>query len=303
MIRVDVAALEHLVAEQRPGQLVELLAVLGQQPGGRPARLVGEVLLLLVAQLARAVGDLAAVGGDLARGDRGPHRVVVDHRPRDLGHPVQVVGRAGGDRAEHELLRHAAGEQHGHVVDQLLAGLEVAVLLRQVERVAQRAAARHDRDLVDAVDAGQQLGAERVAGLVPGDDAALVLGQRAARLHAGHDALDGGVEVRVEQLAAVRAGGEDRGLVADVGQVGAGEAGGLAGQRGSGRRPRRAACCARARAGSPRGRRRRAARRGSGGRSGRGAAAPGRASRAGSRRRSRRGRRSCRSRPSPRAAG
>ena len=52
----------------------------------------------------------------------------------------------------------------------------------------------------------------------------------------------------------------------------------------------RAACRACGRAGSPRGRRRRAATRGSGGRSGRGAAARGRASRAGWTRRSRRGR-------------
>ena len=51
----------------------------------RAHRLVGEVLLLLVAQLARAVGDRAALGGHLARGDRGAHRVLVDHRARDLG--------------------------------------------------------------------------------------------------------------------------------------------------------------------------------------------------------------------------
>ena len=102
---------------------------------------------------------------------------------------------AGGDRAEHDLLRRAAAEQHRHVVDQLLARLEVAVLLGQVERVAERPAARDDRDLVHAVDAGQQLGAQRVAGLVEGDDAALVLVERAARLHAGHDALERGVEV------------------------------------------------------------------------------------------------------------
>ena len=48
-----------------------------------------------------------------------------------------------------------------------------------------------------AVDARQQLGAQRVAGLVEGDDAALVVVERAARLHAGHDALERGVEVGV----------------------------------------------------------------------------------------------------------
>ena len=87
------------------------------------------------------------------------------------------------------------------LVDQLGPGLEVAVLLREVQHVAERLAARDDRDLVRAVDAGQQLGAERVAGLVEGDHAALVLGQRAARLHAGDDALERAVEVGLHELA------------------------------------------------------------------------------------------------------
>ena len=179
--------------------------------------------------------------GDAARGDRGAHRVVVDHRARDLGDAREVVGGAGGDRAEHDLLRGAAAEQHGHVVDQLLARLEVAVLLREVERVAQRAPARHDRDLVHAVDARQQLGAQRVAGLVERDDAALVVVERAARLHAGHDALERGVEVGVGDELAVLAGREDRRLVAEVREVGAGQARRLARDHARGRRCR-AAC-------------------------------------------------------------
>ena len=65
--------------------LVELVAVLDHQPRGRALGLVRQVLLLLVAQLARAVGDLAALRRDLARGDRGAHRVLVDHRARDVG--------------------------------------------------------------------------------------------------------------------------------------------------------------------------------------------------------------------------
>ena len=49
---------------------------------------------------------------------------------------------------------------------------QVAVLLGQVERVAQGLAARHDRDLVHLRDRGQQLRHQRVAGLVVGDDRA-----------------------------------------------------------------------------------------------------------------------------------
>ena len=47
------------------GELVELRAVAVEQPHRAAHRLVGEVLLLGVAQLARAVGDRAALGGQL----------------------------------------------------------------------------------------------------------------------------------------------------------------------------------------------------------------------------------------------
>ena len=102
----------------------------------------------------------------------------MDHRVGDVGHALEIVGGAGGDRAEDELLGRAAAEQHRHHVDQLLAGLQVAVLVGQVERVAECAAAGDDRDPVYRVDRRQQLGAQRVAALVVGDDPPLVVGQR-----------------------------------------------------------------------------------------------------------------------------
>src|SRR4051794_2271141 len=46
---VDVVALEDLVVEQGAGEVVELVAVLQDQLHGAAHRLVGEVLLLLVA--------------------------------------------------------------------------------------------------------------------------------------------------------------------------------------------------------------------------------------------------------------
>ena len=71
-----------------------------------------------------------------------------------------------------------------------------------------------------------------MARLVEGDDPALVVVERAARLHAGHHALERGVEVAVHDHVAVLAGGEDRRLVAEVREVGAGQAGGLARDQG-----------------------------------------------------------------------
>ena len=143
---------------------------------------------------------------------------------------AEIVGGAGGDRAELDLLGRAATEQGiVIVIEQLLSGLQIAVLVGEVERVAERPAARHDRDAMDAVDPRQHLGAEGVAGLVVGDDALLVVVEHAAGLGAGDHALERVVEVGGVDPVAVAARGEDRRLVADVGQVGAGQAGGLAG--------------------------------------------------------------------------
>ena len=114
MMRLDVLALEHLLAQQGAGELVELRAVSVEQLHRAAHRLVGEVLLLGVAQLARAVGDRAALGGQLQRADRRAHRPLVDHLPRDLGDLLEVVRRAGGDAAEDQLLRRAAAEQDRH---------------------------------------------------------------------------------------------------------------------------------------------------------------------------------------------
>ena len=210
-------------------ELVELVAVSVEDLGGGSERLVGEVLDLLVPEpagrLRRALVDRAQ------RGHLGAHRVLVDHVVRDLGDPLEVVRGARGDRVEHELLGSAAAEEHRHEVDQLLAGLQVAILLGEVQRVAQRAAVGDDRDPVHAIDGRQQLAAQRVARLVVGDDPLLVIGQRASGLHAGDDALERAIEVLHRDRIGVAAGGEDRGLIAEVGQVGSGQPRGLASEQ------------------------------------------------------------------------
>jgi hypothetical protein len=132
---------------------------------------------------------------------------------------------------EHHVLGHAAGEQHHHVLDQLLLGPEVAVLLGQVERVAEGAPARDDRDLVHALDGGEELGAQGVARLVVGDHPLLLVGDHALRLHAGHHPLERCVEVLGEDHVAAAAPREDRRLVADVGEVRPGQAARLAGDQ------------------------------------------------------------------------
>ena len=249
---VDLVALEHLVGEERRGELVELGAVGAQDLLRGAEGLVGELADLLVTDAAGRLGQ--QLGVDAQRGEAGAHRVVVDHRVGDVGHAAQVVGGAVGDRAEDQGLGGATAQEHGHHVDQLGAGAQVAVLGGQVERVAQRPSARDDRDAVDRVDGGQQLGDEGMAGLVVGDDAALAVVEAPARLHPGDDALERLIEVDAVDRVVAAAGGVDGGLVADVGQVGAGQPGGLAGQDREVDRRRRRACRASGPRGSARGR-------------------------------------------------
>ena len=86
--------------------------------------------------------------------------------------------RAGRDLAEDHLLGRAPAQQHGDLVEQLGPRHEVAILERQLHRVAERAeAARDHRHLVHAIGRRQDLGEQRVARLVVRDDLLL------ARVH------------------------------------------------------------------------------------------------------------------------
>ena len=79
---------------------------------------------------------------------------------------------------------------------------------------------------------GQHVADDRVADLVVGGDQALLLGHHPGLLlGAGDHAHDPLLELVHRDLALARAGGEQRRLVDQVGEVGAGEAGRLAGER------------------------------------------------------------------------
>ena len=90
----------------------------------------------------------------------------------------------------------AAAEQHRELAEQVGPRHQVAVLERQLHGVAERAeAALHDRDLVHRIEPRQDRRDDRVAGLVVGDDPALLLAHHALLLEPGDDAVDGFVEI------------------------------------------------------------------------------------------------------------
>ena len=157
------------------------------------------------------------------------HAVLEDHRARQLGHLLEIVGGAVRDAAEDDLLGGAAGERDLHPVDELLARVEVALLLGQVVRVAERVPARNDRRLVHREAVAHEVRHQRVAALVVGEDPLLLLGHDLSLLEAGDDALQAASKCVVVDVLLVVAAGEDRRLVGDVREIGAGEARGLAG--------------------------------------------------------------------------
>ena len=67
------------------------------------------------------------------------HAVARDHRAGELGRLLDVVGSAGGDRAEADLLGGAAAGERRDLVLHFLACHQVMVALLDLHRVAQRA--------------------------------------------------------------------------------------------------------------------------------------------------------------------
>src|SRR4249919_1454093 len=240
----ELLGVDRLPLEQDLRDRVERPAFLGEQVLGRLVRALDDAPDLVV-DLARDLVGVVRLGGELtaeeglaaivaedARAEALGHAEAHHHLLRRLSHLFQVVGGAGGDLAEDDLLGGAPAEGHRHRVGQLGAGGEELVLGRQADRVAERLAAADDRDLVDRVAVGQEVADDRVAHLVVGGDQALLL-----RHHAGlllgtrdhpHDPL---LELLHGDLALTLAGGEQRRLVDQVGEVGTGESGRLPSQR------------------------------------------------------------------------
>ena len=141
------------------------------------------------------------------RADRRAHGPLVDHPARDRRDLLEVVGGAAGDRS-----RRPAAPPRGR-----RAGRRARPSAPRACRgsgpppgSAGRSRARVPRGTIETrcvrVEPGSSSAQQRVPGLVEGDDAALVLVERAARLHAGHDALERVLEVGLlDARAAARA--------------------------------------------------------------------------------------------------
>ena len=104
----------------------------------------------------RGVGRISAVA--LPAQD-GAHAELQDHAADDRGGPAEVAGAAVGRLAQRDLLGQRAPQQAADRVLERGPGVQQAVVLGAVERVAERAgAAADDRDLVDRIGAREGCG-------------------------------------------------------------------------------------------------------------------------------------------------
>ena len=125
-----------------------------------------------------------------------------------------------------------APEHHRELRLELAAAGHEPVLGRQAHRDAQRLTTGDDRDLVHRVGVGQQGASYRVPGLVVGRYLLLLVGDQARlALGSGYDPVHGLFHLGHVDLVLVVPGGQQRSLVHEVGEVGAGEPWGSPGER------------------------------------------------------------------------
>ena len=138
---------------------------------------------------------------------------------------MDIVRGAGGRIAEDEFFGDAATHRVDQIIENLVPGLGVTVLGREHHGVAQSATARKNRHLRDRVRVSKSSSTQCVAAFVIGGHQLVVVVHHASTLlRAGDDAVNGLVNGAVIDEVSVGASGQQRGLVQDIGKVGAGEA-------------------------------------------------------------------------------
>src|SRR5436309_3645156 len=241
---VDLGAIEDLALEECVGHLVQHLDIATEKQLRPLVGLQHVAADLLVDLDGRRLGVVDLLGEVppeedllllLAEGHGAEllaHAPLADHLVAELGGALDVVAGPGGHVAEHQLLRGAAPEEDGEVVDQEGLGVRVPIVERDLLGQAERHAARDDRHLVHGIGSRDELRDEREARLVVGRAPALLeADDHRPPLRAHHHLVLGELEVAHLDPVLVLASRQERRLVHQVLEVGAGEARRLPGEQ------------------------------------------------------------------------
>ena len=156
------------------------------------------------------------------------HAVAGDHGPGHPGGPFNIIGSAGGNRAELYLLRRAAAAEGGDLIFHLgLAHQVMIALFLDLHGITQSAGGTgNDRDLLYRSRMGLHGCHQGMADLMVGHDQLFLVGQDGVLLLiTGNDHLDAFLQIRLGgEFPAVPDGPQGR-FIDDIGQLRAGSAG------------------------------------------------------------------------------
>ena len=187
----------------------------------------------LGALFAEGLGEAVFLAGGVVVADvghGGAHAVVGYHGVCLLGDTFEVVGCAAGDGTNEELFGCTSAKQAADLVAHGFVGDNLS-LLGHIPSCSEGVATGHDGDLDEGIAIFEEPRDGGVTGFVDGDAVLLFLRHHLRLLfQTADDAIDGCVEVFGIDMRLVVAGSDERGFVADIGNVGTRESGCLAGK-------------------------------------------------------------------------
>src|SRR5579875_2041892 len=232
----DLGGVEGFTLEQSLGHAVHDVLVGFEDGGGGCVGGVHEAADFGVDLLGGVVGEVARLSDVAAQEDllfllaKGhgtelAHAELADHAAGEIGGTLDVVAGTGGHLLAEDFFGAATAHHHGEAGLEVVLGDGVLVLLGEVDRDAERHAARDDRDLVQRVRMLAEGRYEGVAGLVVGGDLQLIrAAEHALALGTHQNLVLGDLEVVHVDRFAVEARGGKGSLVYHVGEIGTGEA-------------------------------------------------------------------------------
>ena len=144
------------------------------------------------------------------------------NRTRNLGSALQVVTGARGNVVAENLFRNATAHEHRQLVKHLTQRVQHLIFLWNGQRVAQRTAARDNRNLVDGICVLKQVTDQRMTAFVVRDSLLRVLvHNEALALGTSHNALHGLGDLGLRDNLLVATSRQKSAFVHEVRKVGA----------------------------------------------------------------------------------